>query len=179
MALKTKFLIIIGMQNDFITGTLGTPDAQEIIPRIKDKLKYSEDGQTSVIFIKDTHFDNYLNTLEGKLNPVPHCIVNTPGYEIISELNTHKARVLTKHTFADRFFAEELADCYNLDINTIEIELCGVRTDVCVVSMALMLRSFLPNIKIKVDSKCCAGTTPKKHKAALEVMKSCQIEIQK
>ena len=177
--IKHKFLIIIDMQNDFVTGPLGTPEALGIIPYLKDKLKAAEDGRTTVIFTRDTHFDNYSSTLEGKMLPTEHCKIDTNGWEIIPELNTHKAKILNKFTFADRYFAEELADCYDFSAEEAEIELCGVCTDICVVSTALMLRSFLPNVKIKVDSKCCAGTTPKKHKAALDVMKSCQIEVLK
>lgn len=171
-----KFLIIIDMQNDFITGPLGTPEARNIVNKVYTKIREAKKSGTKIIFTRDTHFTNYNKTLEGQNLPVSHCIIDTEGWQIIPELPTNSAKIFNKYTFGDRYLAEELAECYNLSEENL-IELCGVCTDICVVSNALMLRAFLPNVPISVDASCCAGTTLEKHKAALEVMKSCQIEV--
>ena len=172
-----KFLIIIDMQNDFITGPLGTLEAQNIVDKVYTKIREAKKSGTHIIFTRDTHFDNYLDTLEGKLLPTPHCLYNSDGWQIHPALPTNAAKIYDKYTFGDEFLARILATYYNLDPATDSIELCGLCTDVCVVSNALLLRTFLPNIHIAVDARCCAGTTPMKHEAALEVMKSCQIEV--
>ena len=172
-----KFLIVIDMQNDFILGPLGTSDAQDIVGNVYNKIREAKKSGTHIIFTRDTHFDNYLDTLEGKLLPVPHCLYNSIGWQIHSALPTNAAKIYDKYTFGDEFLAKLLATYYDLDPTSSSIELCGLCTDVCVISNALLLRAFLPNIRIKVDASCCAGTTPEKHKAALEVMKSCQIEV--
>ena len=173
---KNKFLIIVDMQNDFVYGPLSNPEIRTIIPAIKNKIKAARKSGTSIIFTRDTHFSNYLKTLEGQYLPIEHCQMGSEGWNIISELPTNSAKIYDKPTFGDRFLAEELAEYYDISTEGY-IELCGVCTDICVISNALMLRSFLPNVVIRVDSNCCAGTTPEKHKAALEIMKSCQIEV--
>lgn len=164
-------LIVIDMQNDFIDGSLGTPEAQAIVPKVKEKIeKYKEAGK-DVIFTKDTHFENYLDTFEGKNLPVEHCIKGTEGWEINKELNTKvHTNIIHKRTFGYLDW-----DIHIDDNKTIEI--IGLCTDICVVSNALILRAIFPNNIITVDASCCAGVTPEKHKAALEVMKSCQIEV--
>ena len=170
--MSRKILIVIDMQNDFITGPLGSKEAQAIIPKVVEKVKsYNSE---CVYFTKDTHYDNYLETLEGQRLPVPHCIINTEGWRIIDELYFYAEEsrgIFYKHTFG----YEDWIGFNWSDVE--EIELCGVCTDICVVSNALALRMFFPNTKITVDSSCCAGVTPEKHEAALEVMRSCQIDV--
>lgn len=165
-----KKLIIIDMQNDFVTGSLGTKEAREIVPHIIDRL--NEYSKADVIFTRDTHYDNYLNTLEGKKLPVTHCIKCTPGWEIIPEFNIIGTVVINKNTFGSTYLPTIM------EFESLEsIELCGVCTDICVISNALLLRAHYPNTKIIVYANCCAGVTPELHEAALKVMESCQINV--
>lgn len=170
-----KILIVIDMQNDFITGSLGSEDAETIVPYVKAKVKEYVDYEDLVIFTQDSHFEDYLNTLEGKMLPVKHCIVETEGWEICDELQEFVDGARCKRTFGYLNWKEAIK--YPLEKMGITIEICGLCTDICVVSNALILRAMYPNNRIIVDARCCAGTTPEKHKAALEVMKSCQIEV--
>lgn len=183
-----KVLVIVDMQKDFIDGSLGTPEAQAIVPNVVAKLKAHENTDTLVLFTKDTHSDNYLNTSEGQKLPVPHCIRGTEGWSICKDIASEfkvgnyiiyssdsviNSRVL-KNTFGSYDLLKVLDDDI-LDID--EIELCGVCTDICVISNAIMIKNFFPDVKVTVDASCCAGVTPEKHAAALEVMKSCQIDV--
>ncbi len=171
--MKKRVLVVVDMQNDFVTGPLGTPEAVEIVPRIAEKLK-NFDGV--VTFTMDTHQDNYLETLEGRALPVPHCLEGSDGWEVVPDLGQYiqPGSVIDKDAFASVDLADALSD-YSDDIES--IELVGVCTDICVVSTALVLRAFMPNTPIRVDASCCAGTSPDRHMAALEVMRSCQIEV--
>ena len=167
----SKTLIVIDMQNDFIDGALGTEEAKKIVPRVMQKIEQYRSEHHDIIFTADSHSENYLSTPEGKALPIKHCITFTDGWKINSKLNTTDSRILPKSTFGyvewNRF--------YDFDFTTIEI--IGLCTDICVVSNALILKNMFPDAKIIVDASCCAGTTPEKHKAAIEVMKSCQIDI--
>ena len=165
-----KLLIVIDMQNDFITGALGSSQAQAIVPFVKEKLEEYKDA--GVLFTKDTHFENYLETQEGKNLPVPHCIKGTGGWEIIPEISQYANDIYEKKSFGDTDFPAYIAK-YEPD----EIELCGVCTDICVVSNALILKAYFPEMKISVDAKCCAGVSEESHKAALLTMKMCQIGV--
>ena len=174
-----KVLIVVDMQNDFVTGSLGTKEAQEIVPNIKRKIdEYLKNGDT-VFFTYDTHYDNYFDTLEGQILPVKHCVYETEGWKIVPELRKidllycDQVESINKNTFGYTNWYEQLP----YKDTDLEIELCGVCTDICVVSNALILRATYPDARIFVDAYYCAGTTPEKHKAALEVMKSCQIEV--
>lgn len=173
---KRKYLIVVDMQNDFINGALGTQEAQAIVPKVVEKIKsYSFKGP--VIYTMDTHNKDYLLTQEGKNLPVPHCIVYTEGWELANEIKVVKeplSQVLIKPTFGCKLLAEFLESQAD-EIE--EIELVGLCTDICVVSNALLLKAYLPEIPITVDSSCCAGVTPAKHEAALETMRSCQINV--
>lgn len=166
----SKVLIVVDMQNDFITGSLGSEEARAIVPKVAEKIK---DFEGEVIFTRDTHYSDYMETLEGKYLPVEHCIFGTEGWEIIPELDTADATVIDKITFGYKDWEKVLQDA---EPDT-EFELCGVCTDICVISNALALRMLYPNAKITVDAACMAGVTPEKHNAALEVMKSCQIDV--
>ena len=169
-----KVLIIIDMQNDFITGALGTPEAKRIVPKVVD---YLNNYEGKVIFTRDTHYKNYLNTLEGTKLPITHCIRDTWGWEICDELKPYAEKIINKETFG--FSDWE----YLLNVNTTrktapdEIAICGLCTDICVISNALILRAAYPNVRIYVHKDMCAGVTPELHEQALEVMKSCQIDV--
>lgn len=167
-----KILIVVDMQRDFIDGSLGTNEAVLIVPHVIDKIKeYEKEGGT-VIYTKDTHFEDYLNTREGRHLPVPHCIKGTPGHDIPSEILRGHELVFEKLTFG----SVELVD-YLSEIEFDEIELVGLCTDICVVSNALMIKAHFPERDVVVDSSCCAGVTPDTHEAALTTMKMCQITV--
>jgi nicotinamidase-related amidase len=180
--MPSKLLIVIDMQNDFITGALGSEDAQKIVQNVVDKV--NSYNPERVVFTRDTHYGNYLMTQEGKKLPVPHCIKDTYGWEIIKELQDTKAYkleredtvpiTLDKDNFGYNswclFFASNR-------IKASEIEIVGVCTDICVVSNALILKALLPELPITVDARCCAGVTPESHEAALKVLKMCQINV--
>ena len=167
---REKLLIVVDMQNDFVTGSLANEECQKIVPLIENFLK-NWDGE--VVFTKDTHEDNYLETQEGMNLPVKHCIVDTPGHDIIDELCPYCYNVFEKDTFA----SESLSKYIDKHNEYKEVYLCGVCTDICVVSNALMIKSICPDVKLYCLSELCAGTTLEKHEAALKVMESCQIYI--
>ena len=168
-----KILIVVDMQNDFVTGSLANPDAEAIIPGIAKKISEYEKNGDRIIFTRDTHKANYLETSEGKALPVPHCINGTKGWLVVDELNHPEYCHINKPTFGYRYWESDIPCGYPID----EIELVGTCTDICVLSNAIILKTQFPNIPITVDSSCCAGVTPAKHEAALEVMRSCQINV--
>ena len=163
------------MQNDFIDGSLGTKEAVEIVPSVKEKIE-NFDGR--VIFTRDTHFDNYLETQEGTLLPVKHCIKDTVGWQIRPELDALRvSEAVDKPTFGSVMLGKELVE--ENEKEAIEsVTLIGLCTDICVISNALLIKAFLPEVPIIVDAKCCAGVTPDSHKNALNAMKACQIKIE-
>ena len=170
-----KILIVIDMQNDFIDAALGTKEAQAIVGAVMEKIRSypAED----VIATMDTHGENYMQTQEGKYLPVPHCIRGSEGWQIrpeIAELLTD-AGIYEKPTFGSTALAADLKALSEKE--EIELELVGLCTDICVVSNALLLKACMPEVKITVDASCCAGVTPAKHLAALETMRSCQIQV--
>ena len=173
-----KTLIVIDMQNDFVTGVLGTPEAQAIVPNVVKKIKEARENGTKVLFTKDTHYNDYLNSQEGKNLPVPHCIKGTKGHDLIPELRPYELQraVYEKETFGSSILAYDLEVDYGME-DLGEIELCGVCTDICVISNALLIKARCPEVRIKVDASCCAGVTPESHNNALSAMKMCQIEI--
>lgn len=176
------------MQKDFVNGALGTKEAQAIVPNIVKRIK--EYKPNEIVFTKDTHTESYPNTLEGQKLPVPHCIRDTEGWKIIPELSVYikdnvpvieNPVVKEKSTFGsiDLYKLCSERDWNDPDIiyQCDEIELCGVCTDICVISNALLLRAHYPDTKIIVHANCCAGVTPELHEAALKVMESCQIDV--
>lgn len=173
---KKKLLIVIDMQNDFIDGALANPAAQTIVDPISEKIK-SWEGD--VWFTRDTHDCDYINTQEGKFLPVPHCIAFTEGWHIhkklIASVKPLSIRIIDKHSFGEKNWKGYM-DIYGNDRYD-EIYLCGTCTDICVVSNALILKATFPEIPIKCYANLCAGVTPEKHAAALEVMRSCQVEV--
>ena len=171
-----KILIVVDMQNDFIDGALGTAEAVAIVENVKAKIR--EYDPADVFATMDTHTPDYLNTQEGRNLPVPHCIKGTDGWQIrsdIAELLTD-AHIYEKPTFGSLKLAKDIAAIAAAE--DIEIEMVGLCTDICVVSNALLLKAAMPEVKISVDPSCCAGVTPEKHMAALETMRSCQIQVE-
>ena len=169
-----KTLIVVDMQNDFITHALSNPDALAIVEPMAEYIKNFEGN---VIFTRDTHFDDYLKTQEGKNLPIPHCIYGTVGWEVATSLKCaamdKDCQYVNKFAFGD---IDRLARETDLD-KADEIYLCGTCTDICVVSIGLNLKARFPEIKMYCIADLCAGLTPEKHAAALEVMRSCQIEV--
>ena len=170
-----NILIVVDMQNDFIDGALGTKEAVAIVPAVKEKIE-NFDGK--VIFTRDTHFENYMETQEGKNLPVPHCIKGTNGWEIRPELmELCKEDPIDKLTFGSSELGNILVE--EDKVNTIEsITFIGLCTDICVISNVMIAKAFLPEVKIIVDAACCAGVTPETHKNALEAMKICQVTVE-
>lgn len=167
-----KLLVVIDMQNDFVDGSLGTEEARKIVPEVRARIEQHKSEGQEVVFTMDTHYDNYLETLEGKNLPVEHCKKDTEGWQICSPLSGYEGKRFEKTTFG----SVELA-AYARDKNYDSIELVGLCTDICVISNALLLKSALPGTPIRVRAGCCAGVTPESHRNALEAMKMCQIEI--
>ena len=169
-----NILLVIDMQNDFIDGALGTPEAVAIVPKVREKIR-SFDG--TVLFTRDTHGENYMETQEGKNLPVPHCIRGTDGWQIRPELEELRVtEPIDKGTFGSDELGKILRDLNDEDpIGTITV--IGLCTDICVISNALLAKAFLPEVPIEVDASCCAGVTPESHENALKAMASCQIRI--
>lgn len=167
-------LIVVDMQNDFIDGALGTAEAVQIVPKVARKIKEFEG---TVIFTRDTHEENYMETQEGHKLPVPHCIRGTKGWEIREELEALRVdAAIDKVTFGSKELGSMLAEMNDADpIDS--ITLIGLCTDICVISNALLIKAFLPEVRMLVDAACCAGVTPESHQNALAAMKMCQIEI--
>ena len=180
-----KITIVIDMQNDFLMGALANPDAVSIIPSVLDEIKSAD----FVIYTRDTHADNYLETQEGKKLPVPHCVEGTWGWQIVDELDPSAIPNIAKS--GNCYIADKTSfgsvNIWNGQIlselvidhgqENIELTLCGTCTDICVVSNAMIIKALYPEMIVNVRANACAGLTPEKHKAALDVMSSCQINI--
>lgn len=169
---ELNVLVVVDMQNDFIDGALGTPEAQAIVPNVKKKIEKAREAGWKIVFTQDTHYDNYLNTQEGKNLPVPHCIRETDGWRVSKELDVGDCACIMKSAFGSTFLMFVLKD-----LNPSSIEFVGLCTDICVISNAMMAKSFMPETKIIVDSSCCAGVTHESHENALDAMRMCQIEV--
>lgn len=170
-------LIVVDMQNDFIDGALGTPEAQSIVPGV---IRRIQEFDGDVLYTRDTHFANYMQTQEGKNLPVLHCIQGTRGWELqtaMEQLRLERdSQVLDKLTFGSRDLPVYLAEHYPEGLDS--VELIGLCTDICVISNAMVLKAFFPELPVSVTASCCAGVTPKSHENALKAMKMCQIIIQ-
>lgn len=170
-----KFLIVVDMQNDFINGTLGTKEAVAILPAVKEKIK-GFDGR--VLFTRDTHEIDYLSTQEGANLPVEHCIKNTDGWQINADLDSlRKEEPIDKPTFGSVALGQLLKAYDTYEEKVESITLIGLCTDICVISNAMLIKSFLPETPVFVDAACCAGVTPESHERALDAMEVCQIKI--
>lgn len=167
-----KLLIVVDMQHDFVDGALGSPDAQAIVPNVKARIEaYRQNGDT-IIFTKDTHFENYMETSEGKHLPVPHCISGTEGWMILDELYHEGEKIVLKPTFGS-IALMTLPDVKEAD----EIEIVGLCTDICVMSNAILLKAAYPEKRIAVNKDCTAATSLLAYKSSMVVFESCQIEI--
>lgn len=170
-----KILVVVDMQNDFIDGALGTKEAEAIVPKVKEKI---ENFQGRVLFTRDTHGENYMDTQEGRKLPVPHCIRGTHGWQISSELAPLcQEAPVDKVTFGSSELGVLLQEADEKE-RVESITFAGLCTDICVISNALLAKAFLPEAQIIVDASCCAGVTPESHKNALEAMKVCQIQVE-
>ena len=163
-----KTLIVVDMQNDFIDGALGTKEAVAIVENVKKKIREYHERGDEIIFTQDTHHEGYLWTNEGKHLPVTHCIEGSDGWKIREGIYVEGSPCILKFQFGYTGWKD-----YNLE----DVELVGLCTDICVVSNALIIKALYPEIPVRVDSSCCAGVTPESHKAALETMKMCQVEV--
>jgi nicotinamidase-related amidase len=191
-----KVLIVVDMQKDFVDGSLGTKEAQAIVPLVAETIEQMADPNTVVIFTKDTHHENYMNTMEGKNLPVPHCIKGTAGHSIVDEVFNAYINVIG--TYADAYEVYPITDMNPIkvdkptfgsvelqnilfDINDRigieEITLMGLCTGICVMSNAILAKATLPEVPVNVIEDCCACVTPESHKTAIEAMKLCQINI--
>lgn len=170
-----KILTVIDMQNDFVDGALGTAEAQQIVPKVIEKIKQF-DGR--VLATRDTHEENYLNTQEGRHLPVVHCVKDTQGWQIYSEIaDLIKEQPIDKPSFGSLGLAQVLSAYHHHEEPIESITLIGLCTDICIISNALLLKAHLPEVPIIVDASCCAGVTPESHRQALEAMKMCQIDM--
>ena len=168
-------LIVVDMQNDFIDGVLGTKEAVQIVPKVAEKIK---NFKGRVIFTRDTHGEDYMNTQEGRKLPIPHCIKGTKGWQICAELQKYcSEEPINKETFGSSDLGSILKEA-NKEDEVKSITLIGLCTDICVISNAMLVKAFLPEAEIIVDAKCCAGVTPESHNTALMAMKTCQISIE-
>lgn len=175
--MANDFLIVVDMQNDFVSGSLGTPEAQAIVGAVAQR---AEEFEGTVVFTKDTHDKDYLQTQEGAKLPVTHCVRDTPGWELVDELErirlARDALVFDKPSFGSLDLAAWLVE--QNDVEPIDsIELVGLCTDICVVSNALLIKANLPEVPMRVEANLCAGVTPQSHQAALDTMSSCQVEV--
>jgi nicotinamidase-related amidase len=185
-----KVLVIVDMQYDFVDGALGTPEAQAIVPLVAETIEQLADKNTVILMTKDTHEDNYMDTLEGKKLPVPHCIKGTHGHSIVDEvciaygnvfdrtqrLSDTTLQIIEKPTFGSIDFQNILL-CLDDEDPITEINFMGLCTGICVMSNAIMAKATIPEAEVNVIEDCCACVTPESHKTALEAMKLCQINI--
>ena len=173
-------LVVVDMQNDFITGSLANPMAQAIVENVKKKILQRQSEGYEIIFTRDTHHEDYLHTHEGKRLPVEHCIEGTDGWLVADGLEVPNCHYIDKGAFGwTEWNYRHLANGTKIPytVNYEKIEIVGVCTDICVVSNALILRSMFPEADIEVDASCCAGTTEENHNAALLTMGCCHIDI--
>ena len=173
-----KCLVVVDMQKDFVSGALGSLEAEKIVPQVVKRVKKALDEGEKVLFTRDTHETDYLNTQEGQYLPVPHCIRGTEGWQIIEELRgfADGRTVVDKPTFGSRELGELLTALHQREPLE-EITFIGLCTDICVISNALLAKAFLPEVPIAVEADCCAGVTPESHATALRAMESCQIAV--
>ncbi len=168
-----EVLVVIDMQNDFIDGALGTRAAEEIVPRVARKIEEYREKNADIVFTRDTHTGDYPNTQEGRNLPISHCLENTHGWAISTELNTNNCIIFDKPAFGSPELARFVAEKGYSRVNIV-----GLVTDVCVIVNAILIKGIAPEVEVVVDARCCAGKTPESHETALNAMKNCQIKIQ-
>lgn len=170
--MKEKLLVVVDMQKDFIDGALGTKEAQGILPAVRERISLARGSGERIVFTRDTHEQNYLSTQEGKLLPVVHCVRGTDGWQLAEGLCAAGERIFDKPAFG----SPELA-VYVREEGFSQVELIGVCTDICVISNAILIKSFCPETQVSVRADCCAGATPRGHETALSAMAVCQVNI--
>ena len=172
-----KVLFVIDMQVDFVTGALANSEAQKIVGRIAEKIKAYQDAGHYVFFTRDTHGENYMDSQEGRLLPVEHCIEGSEGWQIVEGLRAFatKENILDKPSFGSLELPKWVYKKTDGDFD--EMEFCGVCTDICVISNAMIMKAAFPEITLTVDSSCCAGVTTESHQTALDAMAACQMNI--
>lgn len=172
-------LVVVDMQNDFVNGALGTKEAVDIVPYVVGRVVDGVNRGETILFTRDTHEENYMETQEGKNLPVPHCIRGSEGWEIIPQLTeyTLERTIVDKPTFGSAVLGE-LLTAMDRETPIDRITLIGLCTDICVISNAMLAKAFLPEVEIVIDAACCAGVTPESHQNALEAMKVCQIKVE-
>ena len=176
--MSRKVLVVIDMQNDFLTGALANEEGVKIIKDVKARIEDAEKENYVVLFTRDTHGENYMNTQEGRKLPVPHCLKGTEGWQITEELLPYaeEDRILDKPAFGSPELPSWIREKAGEDIE--EIELCGVCTDICVISNAMILKGAFPEVPVRVKKHLCAGVTPESHCNALAAMEMCQVEVE-
>lgn len=180
-----NYLIVVDLQNDFVTGALGTREAEAIVPAAARRAAQALERGEEILFTRDTHGEDYLDTQEGKRLPVPHCVRGTEGWEIVPQLASYTAgrTPIDKPTFGSRYLGSILKardeDLRKQGKPGVErVTLIGLCTDICVISNALLVKAFLPEAEIVVDAACCAGVTPESHSNALAAMRACQVTVE-
>ena len=170
-----KLLIVVDMQTDFVDGALGTPEAVAILPAVQARIEAAQAAGEDIIFTRDTHRSNYMETQEGKNLPVVHCVEGTEGWQIVPGLREYAAGclVIDKPTFGSVKLGEILTGREDIE----QITLIGLCTDICVISNAMICKAALPEVPVTVEAACCAGVTPQSHDNALAAMKMCQITV--
>lgn len=178
-----EYLVVVDMQNDFVSGALGTAEARNIVPDVVGRVVDGLNRGEEVLFTRDTHEADYLNTQEGRKLPVPHCVRGTEGWEIVDQLKEYAAHPIDKPTFGSRYLGallkardEDLKQQGKAGVE--KVTLVGLCTDICVISNALLIKAFLPETEVAVDAVCCAGVTTESHRTALAAMKMCQITVE-
>lgn len=184
-----KLLIVIDMQNDFVTGSLENKNAMTIVEPFVKKVKEEYNKGTDILFTRDTHYDNYLQTLEGKKLPVEHCIKDTEGWQLVDGLKQFveekklQSNIINKDYFGCANLKEEIKKSLNISEEEIQsydqITLAGVCTSICVISNAMILKASLPEVNIAVYEDLSACLTPETHKHAIESMRTAQVDILK
>ena len=180
----TDILIVVDMQRDFVSGCLGSAEARAIVPAVCARIRRAREEGTQVVFTLDTHEPDYMDTREGRFLPVPHCIRGTEGWALEPDVAKECVRGMIsfeKPTFGStalmHHVAAAAAEKGFVNGKGLTVELCGVCTDICVVSNAMLIKAALPEADLVVDSALCAGVTVPKHEAALETMRSCQVTV--
>ncbi len=181
-----KLLVVVDMQNDFIDGSLGSETAQAIVPNVVKKIADAKNNHEIIIATQDTHYSDYLNTLEGKNLPIKHCIANSDGWQIndliYNQLNTYdKVKYIAKPTFGSYAlmnYIKALQEIYDTDKELI-IDIIGLMLNICVISNAIILKTYFPNAAINVDISCTAATSPEAYDSSISILESCQINVYK
>ncbi len=172
-----KVLVVVDMQRDFIDGTLGTAEAQAIVDKVAHKIEQCGQSGYEIIFTQDTHSERYLDTQEGKNLPVVHCVRGEQGWQLAEDLQryvTNETKVYEKTTFGSARLGQDLQKAAE---QLEEVQLIGLCTDICVISNAMLIKAFVPEVPVIVDASCCAGVTPESHENALRAMEMCQIKV--